>query len=108
MPSPSWRTVPTSERSVSTSYCSIRCLRIDVISSGRSFKSAPCLKRLARLPAWDGPVAVGRVSVWGRVVDEAEGWRGQFAYPYAVELFGGDRELALALRQRYCVDVDLA
>src|SRR3954469_19961910 len=37
MPSPSWRTVPTSERSVSTSYCSIRCLRIDVISSGRSF-----------------------------------------------------------------------
>src|SRR5438552_94586 len=37
MPSPSWRTVPTSERSVSTSYCSIRCFRIEVISSGRSF-----------------------------------------------------------------------
>src|SRR5262245_7997174 len=46
MPSPIWRTVPTSARSVSTSYCSIRCLRIDVISSGLSFKalSAPsCL-----------------------------------------------------------------
>src|SRR5215467_6983499 len=43
MPSPIWRTVPTSARSVSTSYCSIRCLRIDVISSGLSFKalSAP-------------------------------------------------------------------
>src|SRR5262245_33507742 len=39
MPSPTWRTVPTSERSVSTSYCSIRCLRIEVISSGRSFTS---------------------------------------------------------------------
>src|SRR5919199_1515806 len=38
MPSPIWRTVPTSARSVSTSYCSIRCLRIEVISSGRSFK----------------------------------------------------------------------
>ena len=37
MPSPTWRTVPTSARSVSTSYCSIRCLRIEVISSGRSF-----------------------------------------------------------------------
>src|SRR5581483_2929630 len=46
MPSPIWRTVPTSARSVSTSYCSIRWRRIDVISSGLSFKalSAPsCL-----------------------------------------------------------------
>src|SRR5881398_859901 len=43
MPSPSWRTVPTSARSVSTSYCSIRARRIEVISSGRSFTvfSAP-------------------------------------------------------------------
>src|SRR5262249_50073699 len=43
MPSPIWRTVPTSARSVSTSYCSIRWRRIDVISSGLSFKalSAP-------------------------------------------------------------------
>src|SRR6266568_5022729 len=39
MPSPICRTVPTSARSVSTSYCSIRWRRIDVISSGRSFKS---------------------------------------------------------------------
>src|SRR6266568_144370 len=39
MPSPICRTVPTSARSVSTSYCSIRSRRIDVISSGRSFKS---------------------------------------------------------------------
>jgi len=33
--------VPTSVRSVSTSNCSIRALRIEVISSGRSFTSAP-------------------------------------------------------------------
>jgi hypothetical protein len=33
--------VPTSARSVSTSYSSIRSLRIDVISSGRSFKFSP-------------------------------------------------------------------
>src|SRR5438270_6364419 len=48
MPSPIWSTVPTSERSVSTSYCSIRCLRIDVISSGRSFNSAPCRQLLSK------------------------------------------------------------
>src|SRR3954454_5558295 len=43
IPSPTCRTVPTSARSVSTSYCSIRERRIDVISSGRSFTgfSAP-------------------------------------------------------------------
>src|SRR6266545_4509863 len=41
MPSPTCRTVPTSARSVSTSNSSIRCLRIEVISSGRSFKSSP-------------------------------------------------------------------
>src|SRR5437660_7121592 len=40
MPSPIWRTVPTSARSVSTSYCSILALRIDVISSGLSFTGA--------------------------------------------------------------------
>src|SRR4029078_13109637 len=43
IPSPTCNTVPTSARSVSTSYCSIRVRRIDVISSGRSFtvSSAP-------------------------------------------------------------------
>src|SRR3954447_239090 len=44
MPSPTCSTVPTSARSVSTSKSAIRCLRIEVISSGRSFirRSAPC------------------------------------------------------------------
>src|SRR4249919_252789 len=37
IPSPTWRTLPTSERSVSTSNSRIRSLRIAVISSGRSF-----------------------------------------------------------------------
>src|SRR5215210_5954974 len=42
MPSPTWSTEPTSARSVWTSYSSIRLLRIDVISSGRSFKALSC------------------------------------------------------------------
>src|SRR5215207_1601488 len=41
MPSPTCRTVPTSARSVSTSYSSICFRRIEVISSGRSFKALP-------------------------------------------------------------------
>ena len=44
MPSPTCSTVPTSDRSVSTSYCSIRDLRIEVISSGRSFTLSPCFR----------------------------------------------------------------
>src|SRR4249919_3419303 len=43
IPSPTWRTVPTSARSVWTSYCSIRWRRIDVISSGRSFTASTLL-----------------------------------------------------------------
>jgi hypothetical protein len=50
IPSPTCSTVPTSDRSVSTSYCSILCLRIEVISSGRSFNAAPSRKRGLRAP----------------------------------------------------------
>src|SRR5262245_31224144 len=41
MPSPTWRTVPTSARSVWIENSSMRCLRIEVISSGFSFTGAP-------------------------------------------------------------------
>src|SRR3954454_20334375 len=51
MPSPTCRTVPTSERSVWTSYCSILDLRINVISSGRSFKASPSLARGRQISA---------------------------------------------------------
>ena len=44
MPSPTWSTVPTSARSVSTAKSSMRCLRMVVISSGRSFKTTPYSK----------------------------------------------------------------
>ena len=53
------------------------------------------------------PTALGRVSLWGRVIENTGGWRAQFAYPYDLELFGGSRELAAALRRRYGVDVAL-
>jgi hypothetical protein len=54
------------------------------------------------------PAALGRVSLWGRVMENTGGWRGQFAYPYDLLLFGGDEALAAQLRGEYAVDVALA
>jgi hypothetical protein len=54
------------------------------------------------------PTAIGRVSLWGRVIENTGGWRAEFAYPYDLELYGGDEQLAAALRRRYAVDVALA
>jgi hypothetical protein len=58
-------------------------------------------------PADRFPTAIGRVSLWGRVIENTGGWRAQFAYPYDLELRGGDEELAAKLRSRYAVDVSL-
>ena len=61
---------------------------------------------LAALPGLPRrPVAIGRVSLWGRVVENVDGWRAEFAYPYDLELVGGNERLASALRSRYAVDV---
>jgi hypothetical protein len=51
------------------------------------------------------PAALGRVSLWGRVMENTGGWRAQFAYPYDLVLFGGDESLAAQLRREYAVDV---
>ena len=54
------------------------------------------------------PAALGRVSLWGRVMQNTGGWRAQYAYPYDLILFGGDESLATGLRGDYAVDVSLA
>jgi hypothetical protein len=53
------------------------------------------------------PTAIGRVSLWGRVIENTGGWRAQFAYPYAIELMAGESDLAARLRRRYGVDVSM-
>jgi hypothetical protein len=63
-------------------------------------EAGPTFNRLA--------AAVGRVSLWGKVIENTGGWRGQFAYPYDLVLFGGDEVLAAELRREYAVDVSLA
>jgi hypothetical protein len=54
------------------------------------------------------PAALGRVSLWGRMVENVGGWRAQFAYPYDLLLFGADDSIAAELRRDYAVDVALA
>jgi hypothetical protein len=62
------------------------------------------VRLLAELPPVPVPVAVGQVSLWGRVFENVGGWRAQYAYPYSLEVLGGDENVARALRMRYRVD----
>jgi hypothetical protein len=56
-------------------------------------------------PRLGRPVALGRVSLWGRVLVRERGFRAQYAYPYELFLIGGDDAMAGALRRLYAVDV---
>lgn len=51
------------------------------------------------------PLALGRVSLWGRVFENTDGWRAQFAYPYELFVLGGGGGTVRALRDAYAVDV---
>jgi len=49
--------------------------------------------------------AFGRVSLWGRVIECELGWRGQYAYPYAVAVFSNGRATP-QIATEYAVDVE--
>src|SRR5581483_81393 len=51
--------------------------------------------------------AIGRVSLWGRVVECERGWRGQYAYPYELTLLADDEALARRLAGVYAVEVGI-
>jgi hypothetical protein len=65
---------------------------------GRPHSELPPLRRGC-------PIALGRVSLWGRVVARENGFRAQYAYPYELFLIGGDGGVARELRDLYAVDV---
>jgi hypothetical protein len=52
--------------------------------------------------------AIGRVALWGRVIEHEKGWRAQYAYPYALHVESEDEAVALAVRRVYAVDVEWA
>lgn len=56
-------------------------------------------------PRLGRPLALGRVSLWGRILVRERGFKAQYAYPYDLCLIDGDDAIASGLRQRYAVDV---
>jgi len=60
---------------------------------------------LARQITTAALLAVGRVSLWGRVVETERGYRAQFAYIYDLTLLGATDAEASEIRNRYAVDV---
>ncbi len=51
--------------------------------------------------------AIGKVALYGEIVEHERGWRAQYAYPYDLMLIGGDESIAASLREKYQVDVSL-
>ena len=54
------------------------------------------------------PIALGSVSLWGRILEREHGFRAQYAYPYEIVLLGGDEAIARDLHSRYAIDVTRA
>jgi len=73
-----------------------------------AFKSRAEAELLAREKVDHDVIALGRVSLWGRVLETERGYRGEFAYPYDLVLLGGTDSLARRVRATYAVDVDCA
>jgi hypothetical protein len=65
---------------------------------GRRYRELPPLRQGC-------PIALGRVSLWGRVMAREHGFRAQYAYPYELFLIGGADGVARELRRIYAVDV---
>jgi hypothetical protein len=51
------------------------------------------------------PIALGSVSLWGRILERERGYRAQYAYPYELFLLNADDGIASDLRRLYAVDV---
>lgn len=71
-----------------------------------AFKSHADALYLAEQTANQVLAAVGRVSLWGRVVETERGYRAQYAYIYDLSLLGGSDLEANEIRNRYAVDVE--
>ena len=52
--------------------------------------------------------AIGRVSLWGRIVEHERGYRAALAYPFDLFLQAQHHRLAIPLAARYGVEVTVA
>jgi hypothetical protein len=55
-----------------------------------------------------GLMALGQVALWGRIVEQERGWRGQYAYPQDLTVFGATDAVADELRRAYGITVACA
>jgi hypothetical protein len=53
-------------------------------------------------------LALGRLALWGRIVEQERGWRGQYAYPLDLTVLSGTGEMERDLREDYGIAVSLA
>ena len=53
-------------------------------------------------------LALGRIALWGRLIEQERGWRAQYGYPLAIEVYGGAAEVAEDLRLSYRVKAEPA
>jgi hypothetical protein len=67
---------------------------------GREYQELPPVRQ-------GRPIALGSVSLWGKILARERGYRAQYAYPYELFVIGGDEPMARELRDRYAVDVSL-
>lgn len=51
------------------------------------------------------PLAMGRIALWGRIVEHEKGWRGQHAYPIDLRVVRGTREIVRGLSEDYAIPV---
>jgi hypothetical protein len=67
----------------------------------------PAYWKRVRHPSAPDPLAfvAGRVSLWGKVIEHTDGFRGQRAYPYELVLTPGQDRYARVLAGTYVVDV---
>jgi hypothetical protein len=73
-----------------------------------AFKHRAQAALLAREKVDGAPLALGRASLWGKVLETERGYRAALAYPYDLELLGGSEVLAAQVRSLYAVDVSTA
>lgn len=70
-----------------------------------AFRSNQSAERTLLDYAQSGRVlALGPVSLWGRIIEQEHGWRAQFAYPVDIQLYGALEEVALNLGVSYGIE----
>lgn len=71
-----------------------------------AFRSRDLARRTLLDYAQSGRIlALGQVTLWGRIIEQEFGWRAQFGYPVELEVYGAGEEIAADLAFAYGIGV---